>query len=147
LAKALVGWLTEAGFLVTVVSSFAAAKSHVHDGLSLLIAEVRLGAYNGLHLSIYAKARGIPTIVVGERDVDLEREADRLGVVYLPREPSRSELLSATLNLLSEHAEKNSESADAPSSMVGFVSWSDLGSLALRRPSQSAQGRRGPLPS
>ena len=140
-------WLTEAGFLVSVVSTFAAAKAQMRDDPSLLISEVRLGAYNGLHLGIYAKARGIPTIVVGDRDADLEREAEGLGVVYLPRELTRSAVLSATSNLVLEHTDTSAQLADAPNVADAFLTWSDLRSMAGARTDTPAHGRRGPLPS
>ena len=59
---------------------------------SVLIAEVRLGDYNGLHLALRAKAGSIPALVLGNPDPVLEREAERLGVVYLAHQLSRSQL-------------------------------------------------------
>ena len=83
LAANLVEWLTEAGYEVILVTSFLAGKARLELAPSVLISEVRLGDYNGLHLALRAKAGDIPSIVVGNPDPVLEREAERLGVGYL----------------------------------------------------------------
>src|SRR5687768_16638509 len=60
--------LMQLGFTVIVVADFAAAKeivtTHPPD---LLVTDVRLGAYNGLHLVIVGKAvsSGLAAIVIG----------------------------------------------------------------------------------
>ena len=68
---------------VTVVRSFAAARDGLATLPDLLVSEVRLGAFNGLHLALRAHARGIPAIVVGNPDVVLQREAEKIGATYL----------------------------------------------------------------
>jgi DNA-binding NtrC family response regulator len=50
--------VSEAGYLVTAVASFQEAKSRLALAApDLLITDVRLGAYNGLHLVIRARAQ------------------------------------------------------------------------------------------
>ena len=51
----------------------------------LLVTEVRLGAYNGLHLAIRARGRGLTTqtILVGPADAILEAEARKQDAFYL----------------------------------------------------------------
>ena len=66
LAANLVEWLTEAGHEVILVTSFLAGKARLEIAPSVLIAEVRLGDYNGLHLALRAKAGNIPALVLGQ---------------------------------------------------------------------------------
>jgi hypothetical protein len=49
----------------------------------LVIADVRLGAFNGLHLAMRAIWAGIPAIVMGFEDGVLRREAAAMGATYL----------------------------------------------------------------
>ncbi len=58
--------LTDAGMRVTLVETFAAAREQLQSMPDLLISEVRLGPYNGLHLAMRAKASAIPAIILGE---------------------------------------------------------------------------------
>jgi hypothetical protein len=54
-----------------------------------LVCNLRLDAYNGLHLVHLAAAAGLPTksLVYGERrDVSLAREAQRIGAFYESRD-------------------------------------------------------------
>src|SRR6478735_610956 len=75
--------LTDAGLRVTVVATFAAAREQLHSRPDLLISEVRLGEYNGLHLALRARSAGIPAIVLGQDDAVMAREAERLGAAYV----------------------------------------------------------------
>jgi hypothetical protein len=60
----------------------------------ILVASVRLGRHNGLHLSLLASLeRGMKaTIVVGEADPVLQSEATRMGARYLVTPYSRGDL-------------------------------------------------------
>ena len=49
----------------------------------VVITELKLGAYNGLHLAVRANATSIPVVVLGERDAFFEREARQLGTTYI----------------------------------------------------------------
>lgn len=99
-AAKLVRLLGDASRLV-VVTTFAAAKVHLDSPPDLLITEVKLGEYNGLHLALRARAAGIPAIVLGDRV--FEREAEQLGATYLsPVRLDTAELPSIVAHLLDD---------------------------------------------
>lgn len=75
--------LTNGGLRVTVVATFVAAREQLQSRPDLIISEVRLGEYNGLHLALRARLSGIPAIVLGEDDATMAREADKLGAAYV----------------------------------------------------------------
>lgn len=82
--------LTDRGLRVTVVATFAAAREQLQSRPDVLISEVRLGEYNGLHLALRARSSGIPAIILGEDDETMAREAGKLGAAYVaPGEPRR----------------------------------------------------------
>ena len=87
--------LTDAGMRVTLVDSFAAARAHLLLLPDLLISEVRLGAYNGLHLAMRAKASAIPAIILGETDPVTEREVQNLGATYVRTDGDLQDLTTA----------------------------------------------------
>jgi len=95
LAAAWSAWLTGAGHRVDVVTSFPDAKARLKSGPTLMISEVRLGDFNGLHLAIRALAEGIPAVVIGAPDTVLQREAERLGALYLTSDLDQADLLRA----------------------------------------------------
>jgi DNA-binding NtrC family response regulator len=118
----LFAWLSEAECDVTVATSFADAKAQLEQGPSLLITEVRLGDYNGLHLVIRAQAHSIPAFVLGDPDLVLHREAERLGAVYLTYDLDRPHLL----HLLERLAPGVTATSFPTESNVSFVSWSEV---------------------
>ena len=83
LAGNLLAWLGDPEHELVIVNTFAAAKHHLTTRPHLLIAEVKLGEYNGLHLALRARALGIPSIVVGAADETFSRQAEDLGAMYL----------------------------------------------------------------
>ena len=83
LATALLSWLGTAGYELAIVTTFAAAKALLETEPALVIAEVKLGEYNGLHLALKARAIGIPAIIIGPQDPVLQRDASDLGASYL----------------------------------------------------------------
>lgn len=86
MGETVVGWLTSAGHDTRLLSDFASAKPEIDaDPPALLVAEVKLGAFNGLHLAIRARGRNrnTPSIVIGDPDRVLEAEARRQHVRYL----------------------------------------------------------------
>ena len=87
--------LTDAGMRVTLVDTFAAARERLQLMPDLLISEVRLGAYNGLHLAMRAKASAIPAIILGETDPVAEREAQNLGATYVRTDGDLQDLTTA----------------------------------------------------
>jgi DNA-binding response OmpR family regulator len=82
-ATALLSWLGSAGYELAIVTTFAAAKALLDTEPALVISEVKLGEYNGLHLALKARAAGIPAIIIGPSDPVLRRDADELGATYL----------------------------------------------------------------
>ena len=79
--------LTDAGFLVTATTSFTEAKQRLMLAPpDLLMADVRLGAYNGLHLLHRARV-GHPEMLAiitdTKHDPVLEQEATRVDAAYL----------------------------------------------------------------
>jgi hypothetical protein len=67
----------------------------------VLVSEVQLGEYNGLHLAIIGRERrpALVAIVLGPSDAVLAREAEQHGAVYL-NEPVTEASLVARLNTL-----------------------------------------------
>jgi DNA-binding response OmpR family regulator len=84
---------------IEVRSDFESARLELdRHPPDLLVAQVRLGAFNGLHLAIRARGRGLPTrtILIGEPDVVLENEAREQHARYLTW-PVDVETLAATI--------------------------------------------------
>lgn len=98
-AATLTSAMAEVGCPSVLARSFEEAKTLLTGHPKLLITEVRLGAYNGLHLAIRADAIGTPAVVIGEPDVVLERDAQRLGAVYLTLPLDRLQTISVTNEL------------------------------------------------
>ncbi|HXD21316.1 MAG TPA: hypothetical protein VN654_30120 [Vicinamibacterales bacterium] len=89
-----------AGHDIVVRADFGSAKKELdRQPPDLLIAQVRLGAFNGLHLAIRAKGHGLPTqtILIGEPDAVLENEARQQDARYLTL-PVDEETLAATVH-------------------------------------------------
>jgi hypothetical protein len=81
--EALAQSLLSAGYELTVVGDFGTAREYLDKRPDLLITEIKLGAYNGLHLAIRAGAKRIPTIVIGDADPVLKADAERQQATYL----------------------------------------------------------------
>lgn len=79
----LVSWLRDSGCPTAVTTSFSAGKEQLESRPAAVLAEVRLGAYNGLHLALRARVRGIPAVVLGDANAITEREAKEMGAAYL----------------------------------------------------------------
>lgn len=104
-SRIVVGSLSSAGYDVALATDFTSAKDALDSTPpDLLISEVRLGAYNGLHLAIRASAQTTRTqaIVIGPPDNVLEDEARRQHVLYLSPPLDPSALLSHVSRLLQE---------------------------------------------
>jgi hypothetical protein len=99
-ARSFVSSLRAAGYSLKVVDDFAAAKEALGARPELLITELKLGAYNGLHLAIRAGVQGTATIVVGDPDPVLEAEAKRQRATYLSQPVGHERLLEAMGELL-----------------------------------------------
>jgi DNA-binding NtrC family response regulator len=95
--------LMQLGFTV-IVADFAAAKeiviTHPPD---LLVTDVRLGAYNGLHLVIVGKAvsSGLAAIVIGPaEDAALRGDVERAEAILVPPDVGRDALIETLGTLL-----------------------------------------------
>lgn len=85
---------------IVIRTDFEAARAELDSQPpDLVVAEVRLGAYNGLHLALRARTRNLPiqTILIGEPDSVLESEAKQLDARYLAS-PVDEETLAATVH-------------------------------------------------
>jgi hypothetical protein len=83
LARDLTAALTAAGCGPIVVSDFISAKASLRTQPDVLITEVKLGAYNGLHLAIRAAGQHMLAMVIGDADPILEAEAERHKAAFL----------------------------------------------------------------
>jgi DNA-binding response OmpR family regulator len=92
-------WLRRAGFDVESVSTFESARPRLTIASpDVLISDVYLGEYNGLHLAIVGRDRrpSLVAIVVGPPDPVLAKEAGHHGATYL-NEPATEDALLARL--------------------------------------------------
>jgi DNA-binding NtrC family response regulator len=95
LANDLRAWLSTQGYWITVANSYGAAKFHLEMQPSVVITELKLGEYNGLHLAVRANSSHVPVLVIGDRDRFFEHEAELLGATYLAfGELNRERILS-----------------------------------------------------
>ncbi len=70
------------------VADFHDARSRVDSHCpDLLVTDLKLGEYNGLHLVVRGKVRNpaMRAVVLGEPDMVLEKDAEREGAVYMTR--------------------------------------------------------------
>ena len=82
LANNLLLWLRDAGYDPAVVTSFNAGKEHLRTAPDILITELKLREYNGLHLALRAHRDGIPTAVIGA-DPRYATDAQEIGASYV----------------------------------------------------------------
>lgn len=91
--------LTAAGYSVSACAGFPDARQILAAGTSpdVLITDVRLGPYNGLHLVAIARVEHPRTlgIVIGQADPVLEAEARGLAARYLVGPVSGSDVVAA----------------------------------------------------
>jgi DNA-binding response OmpR family regulator len=91
------------GFRVTVADSFQEAIERLRVPPALLIAHVRLGEYNGLHLVLRGKAarRDLAAIVTsGVADQVLQAEAEQLGATFVLKPTTAQEFSAAICRTL-----------------------------------------------
>ena len=95
--KYLTELLREAGYDTVTCDRFADAKALLTTTRpDLLLTDIRLGAYNGLQLAIFAQTRhpGIPIVVLtGYEDPTLRQQAAASGATFLVKPVKRDELL------------------------------------------------------
>jgi DNA-binding response OmpR family regulator len=103
LAGAVVHALREHDYRVVAVADFGTARAALeHQPPDLLISEVKLGAYNGLHLAIVARCRAAThAILIGPPDPVIEAEARAQDAVYLTTPANDRMVLDAAARILS----------------------------------------------
>ena len=96
--------LRSAGYHVTEASEFHSARRWLeNDPPDVLIAAIKLGAYNGLHLVVRAHAAqpNIACILTNDSpDPVLEAEAEKQQATYLTQPLRRSDLVDAVARAL-----------------------------------------------
>lgn len=97
-------WFGRAGYDVSTARSFVEAKRLLGAYPDLVVTELKLGEYNGLHIAAHAQLLGIPAIVIGPGDLALERDAEQLGALYLSA-VRRQDLLDVVEHELNAHHE------------------------------------------
>jgi hypothetical protein len=98
--QALAPALASAGFESTLVADFIAAKVYLDRRPDLLITELKLGAYNGLHLAIRASINRTPTIIIGDPDPVLKSDAERQQATYLTQPVDAQDVVKLADELL-----------------------------------------------
>jgi DNA-binding NtrC family response regulator len=119
--------LEHVGFVVMGAASFAQAKSLlVSITPEIVIADIKLEAFNGLHLAALCAVWRPATPFIATHniyDTVLEADAKRLNASYVVKTPNREELAHAALELLDSHghgheAVRRSHRKPAPTSTV-----------------------------
>ena len=96
-------WLVSAGYRVTAVARFQDAREQLESSApDLLVADVKLEAYNGLHLAIWTTGKRLPTrtMLVGDPDLVLQKEAEREQAMYVVAPVDETAFLTAVTALL-----------------------------------------------
>jgi hypothetical protein len=111
-SRALSQAIRSEGHHLTVTSTFHVAKTFLGNGPDLLVTELKLGDYNGIHLALRAAALGIPAIVIAGEE--FQHEVEQLGAVWMSPEAALSDELhiamarllpeTAATSLVTEHA-------------------------------------------
>jgi DNA-binding response OmpR family regulator len=83
LVMTLVRLLRESGCEAAVTTSYTSGRNALDSHPAVVIAELKLGAYNGLHLALRARVREIGAVVCDEGNPATEREAREIGAAYL----------------------------------------------------------------
>jgi CheY-like chemotaxis protein len=104
LANNLLTWLTDAGYDPAVVTTFSAGKEHLRTAPDVLITELKLREYNGLHLALRANRDGIPAAVI-DADPRYRTDAQEVGASYVGGDNvHRDDILLLVDGLLSARA-------------------------------------------
>ena len=98
--------LEAAGYEVVRQPEFVEARAALHTRPDLVITEIKLGPYNGLHLAILAGSSGTPAIVIGDPDAVLQGEAERQGAAYLTSPVDLDHLIVVVGDLLTAAGHK-----------------------------------------
>jgi len=99
----LVSSLSELGFQVNVSDNFRDARSLLMSAPALLVTELRLGEYNGLHLVFRAKSiRSDIAAIIRTQIADplLQLEAERMGATFVLKATGPEEFRAAVARTL-----------------------------------------------
>ena len=95
--------LSELGFQVSVSDNFNDAKARLGPSITLLVTELRLNEYNGLHLVFRAKSvrREMAAIIRTQiSDPLLQLEAERMGATFVLKTAGAAEFRAAVCRTL-----------------------------------------------
>ena len=95
--------LSELSFQVTVSDNFNDAKARLGPSITLLVTELRLNEYNGLHLVFRAKSvrRQMAAIIRTQiSDPLLQLEAERMGATFVLKTAGAAEFRAAVCRTL-----------------------------------------------
>lgn len=81
--RTLARWFAKADYEVATASTFREGRRLLEKMPALVVSELKLGEYNGLHVAAHARTLDIPAIVIGPADIVLEQEAQQLGALYV----------------------------------------------------------------
>src|SRR4051794_5242135 len=122
---AVVNLLKTQGYGVTSASGFQAASEALNVlAPEFLVADLRLGAFNALHLAIRHRDNhpGMQTIVLDcVHDAEIEREALRQGALYLVEPIDASELLEQISTKLAHDGPRRRWPRSAPAGMLHAI--------------------------
>jgi CheY-like chemotaxis protein len=113
----LVAIVSSLGFHVTVADTFADGLERLRLQPALLIAEIRLGEYNGLHLVLRGKSAkpNLAAIVTSTvPDPVLQLEAEQLGATFVLKPIAEEELRAAIVRTMFRAAESGAGSIRRP---------------------------------
>ena len=102
----MVRWLASDGYDPVAVGEFKDARRELDaHSPDLLVSDVKLDAYNGLHLAIWGRGKGLATrsILIGEPDLVLQKEAERERAAYLTPPLEQKAFLTTVASLLSSY--------------------------------------------
>jgi DNA-binding NtrC family response regulator len=102
LANAIVSFFDSSRYLVKIVGDFALAKIQLDLEPDVLITELRLGEYNGLHLALRAQVHNIPAVIIGDPDPVLENDAAKFGATFIRTADLRPDAFIALVSTLAE---------------------------------------------
>jgi DNA-binding NtrC family response regulator len=100
--------LSELGFQVSISDSFSDAKARLRPSIALLVTELRLHEYNGLHLVFRAKSvrREMAAIIrTAISDPLLQLEAERMGATFVLKTASAADFRAAVCRTLFRSAD------------------------------------------
>jgi DNA-binding response OmpR family regulator len=136
MASALGMWLQSTPHHVIVERSFAAGKAALRMAPDLLITELKLGDFNGLHLALCARTQGAGAIVIGPNDHVLERDARDFDAAYFASPVSRHTLLRTAGELLGDmdaRGTRLASSRDSSTRQSLDELWNQPVTLAVRK--------------